>query len=120
MKDTGFIALLNDRGYNPKNVGFMKDPHGRRGVSCKATLQKNKDYAVWFMQKDFPAGIYVVAVTKLQACVIFPMYKYIQTRNIQEVFAFVDSLKDGFDDSNANAEKITHPWTELSKRILNV
>jgi hypothetical protein len=119
MKDTGFIALLNDREYNPKNVGFMKDAQGRRGASCKLTIG-NKDYAIWFMQKDFPKGIYVVALTKLQACMIFPMYKYIQTRNLQEVIAFVDSLKDGFDDSFANAEKITHPWTELSKRILSV
>ena len=98
----------------------MKDQHGRRGVSCKAVLQKDKEYAVWFMQKDFPAGIYVVAVTKLQACVIFPMYRYLETRDIQQVFKFVDDLKGGFDDSYENSEKITHPWTELSQRIMHV
>lgn len=119
MKDVGFIALLNDREYDPKNVGFMKDQHGRRGVSCKITLKK-KDYAIWFMQKDFPTGIYVVALTKLQACMIFPMYKYIQTRNLQEVINFVDTLNDDLDDSYQNSQKITHPWTELGKRILTV
>ena len=117
MKDTGFIALLNDRGYNTKNIGFMKDHMGRRCVSCRATFG-GEDFAIWFMQKDFPKGIYVIAITELKACMIFPMYKYLATRDLQEVISFVDSLKNGIDKTNK--ENITHPWTELSKRILSV
>ena len=117
MKDTGFIALLNDRGFKPINVGFMKDQYGRRGVSARVTLGK-EDYAIWFIQKDFPAGIYAIAVTKLQACMVVPMYDYIETRDLQKLIKFIDSLKNGVDEKNP--ENITHPWTELSARIMKV
>ena len=117
MKDMGFIKLLQDRGIKTENFGFMKDQFGRRGVSCKGTIG-DKSYAIWFMQKDFPKGIYTVAVTELQACVVFPMYEYLETRDLQKVIAFVDRIKDGIDETES--ENITHPWTELKERILKV
>jgi hypothetical protein len=117
MKDVGFLALLQDRNIKTHNEGFMKDQYGRRGVSCMATI-KDKSYAIWFMQLNFPEGIYTIAVTKLDACTIVPMYEYIETKDIQKVFEFVDKISEGVDETNP--ENITHPWTELSKRIMEV
>ncbi len=119
LKDTAFLTLLKVKGYNPENVGFMKDRYGRRGASCKATFQ-NKEYAVWFMQKDYPTGIYALAITSVQLNEPFPLFKYIGTRNVDDVFDFVDKLNNGFDDSVEKAEKIGFPWKELSNRILKV
>lgn len=118
MKDTGFVALLNDRDLKAENIGFYKDQNNRRGVSAKITAGNGKDYAIWFLQKDFPAGIYTVALTELRACMIFPLYKYYEGRNLQDVIEFVDEL--AIDKNYTKIEDITHPWTELGKRILKV
>lgn len=119
MKEKGFIALLKDRGFEPDNIGYMADAHGRgrTGVSCKITIGK-KSYAIWMMQKDFPRGIYVCAVTKLVACVIWPVYEFYSSRDMLDFVSFIDKLKGGVDESNP--ENFTHPWTELSERILDV
>ena len=114
MKDTGFLALLNRADLNVENAGFMKDQFGRRGVSSKITIGET-DYAIWFMQKNFPEGIYTIALTALKACMVFPMYKYYEGRDMVKVIEFIDELKnDNFDNP---IEDIVHPWTELKKRI---
>lgn len=118
MKDTGFVALLNHNDLKAKNVGFYKDQFGRRGVSAKITTGKGVDYAIWFLQKDFPAGIYTVALTELKACMIFPLYKYYEGRDMSKVLEFVSDLKEETFDEKI--EDIVHPWTELGKRILEI
>jgi len=117
MKEKGVINLLNDRGFKPDNIGYYKDKHGKTGVSCKINVG-DKLYAMWFMQKDFPVGIYAIAITKLSACVIWPVYKFYSSRDMLDAVSFIEHLKDGIDESNP--ENFTHPWTELSKRIMKV
>jgi|SaaInlStandDraft_4_1057021.scaffolds.fasta_scaffold58339_2 hypothetical protein len=117
MKDTGFLALLKDRDYKPINAGFMKDKEDRRGASASVKLG-GKRYAIWFIQRDFPTGIYACAVTTLKACVIWPVFEYIETRDMFELIEFVDNLKNGVDEDKPF--NFTHPWTELSNRIMDV
>ena len=118
MKDTGFIKLLNHNDLKADNIGFYKDQFGCRGVSAKITTEKGYDYAIWFLQKDFPAGIYAVALTELKACMVFPMYKYYQGRELSKVITFISDLKT--DIFTEKIEDIVHPWTELGKRIKNI
>ncbi len=117
MKEHGFVALLEDRGFKPKNAGFYNDRYGKTGVCCKIKV-KEKPYAIWMMQKDFPRGIYAITVTQFNSCVIWPSYLLYTSRNMLEAVAWVEGLKDGIDESDP--EIFTHPWSVLSQRIESV
>ncbi len=117
MKDTGFITLLNHANYNPINVGFYKDQYGRRGASAKITVN-DTPYAIWFLQKDFPEGIYTCVVTTFPGCIVHPVHKYYEGRDMLEFVDWVRALQT--DDLSETIDDFTHPWTELGKRIMSV
>jgi len=117
MKDTGFISLLNYNNYKPKNIGFYKDQFGRRGASALIHIE-DKSYAIWFLQKDFPAGIYTCCVTVVPACIVHPVLAYFEGRDIQELISFISLLDN--DNLSDTIYDFIHPWTELKERIMNV
>jgi len=114
LKDTGFISLLNHNKFKAKNVGFYKDQFGRRGASALIFIDK-KPFAIWFLQKDFPKGIYNCAVTVADACIVHPVLAYYEGRDLQELIKFISSLS--LEKLDSVIYDFVHPWTELTKRV---
>ena len=117
MKDTGFISLLNYNEYKPKNVGFIKDKEGRRGASALIYIN-GESYAIWFLQRDFPTGIYTCCVTVVPACIIHPVLAYYEGRDLNDLMAFISGLKE--QDLTETIYDFVQPWTELQKRVMLV